>query len=382
MKKWFVCAVLSVFSLNSYAYWDLNDVSYLMPLPEVLERSDLMGMTAQGQKGELLPAHLHQQIPTLSVFMERAEESQVLAVIAVRIDPCFERKVPLSCQKQIRMVWQPVVKNNFRGTTTLDAALHSFYVLTDDEFDSLLRDLKQWKNKFSIQTRGLPLQIHPAFSQDAKAQREFNEIILKFAGDQNLTQITAMVLRGAGNMWAFAEFHRVEEDLQIQYVPRLDRMSQSYGNQVSIMDGYFSRGGMAPAPGVEHQDNINYTVADTEFFTENADEETIRNEYRSAYAILNPKIYSPARMDCVSCHVAQNAITWLRNFRPQWGSDPDLHIDEYYAPQYDLSNLSPRQNNFLNIRGLGYYNDEPAINQRVINESAEVADTLNRLFAL
>lgn len=376
--KWLLTLFVIFSSSVVLAKWDLNDVSYLMPLPkENLERSNLLGLGASGAQGELLPTSLTQQIPGLSFFLSRAEEEKVLRVVSVRIDPCFERPVPYPCEKQIRMVWQPVIQNPF-GIVAVDAALHSFYTLSDAQFESLLIEVKQWKTRFEVNVQGKPLQIHPVLATNPEALKSFTDLILKYAGQKTLSRVTAMVLRGTDNTWAFAEYKVNGDTLDMQFIPRLDRKSQAYINQITPDEERFTQGGMAPAP--VDRDNVNYSVADTDFFIQNADEETIRNEYRSSLAIQNPKKYSAATMDCVSCHVAQNATTWLSKTYPELSNSVNLAADKYHNPSYDLTNLSRQKNNFLIIRAFGYYGSEPAISQRVINESAEVADSLNRFF--
>lgn len=372
---------ITVFSSFGSAHWDLNDVSFLMPLPESENSHVLLSAESAGLQGALLPAHLHADIPGLSFVHSREEERRLLRVVSVRIDPCFQVLSPLACQKQIRLIWQPVVTDSLAGgMKTIDAALHSFYVLDDLSFDLLVQDLKTWKHQYSIETSGLPLQIHPAWSgyPEASSLKAFLTLILKYTGENNLTRITAMVVRGANNMWMFAEYHVQQGQLQIQRIPRIDRSSQAYSNQ-TLAPMHFAKGGMTPAPAYE--DNINHVVADTQMFEAHATEDIIVNEYRSSLAIQNPRKYSPATMDCASCHVAQNAMNWFRHRHARVGYDMAAGVEEYYNPRYDLTNISPNPANFLNIRGFGYYGKEPAISQRVINESAEVADSLNLYFA-
>ncbi len=82
-------------------------------------------------------------------------------------------------------------------------------------------------------------------------------------------------------------------------------------------------------------------------------------------------------MDCVSCHVTQPGIHWVLNKRPELKVDQLWSSEIYRNAKYDLSNMSTEVWNTQMIRGLGYFGENLAISQRVVNESAEVADAIN-----
>jgi hypothetical protein len=77
-------------------------------------------------------------------------------------------------------------------------------------------------------------------------------------------------------------------------------------------------------------------------------------------------------MDCVNCHISQPARQLLAE-QKAW---PSLE-EEYKNPNYDLTNKSTKLLSTKQMRSVGYFNDRLVIAQRVINESAEVADWLN-----
>ncbi|MBV2168955.1 MAG: hypothetical protein KUL82_09625 [Bdellovibrio sp.] len=375
----FVVSLLFFLSLQAQAAWDLNDVSYLLPLPTVVGGDALLGLEAPGKGGPLLEPILLGRVPILAIDMDREETYQALRVIAVRIDPCFPLPTPQSCQKQIRLVWQPLQEGRRRQAHAVDAALHSFYVLSDSEFANLLTDLEAWKTKYPVQTNFIPLQVHPAWAQQgdrSPALRDFQEIIKKYAGRANLTRVTAMVLRGAADMWAFAGFELRDGQLELFEVPRLKgRLAQSFVN-VAVPSDHFAGGGMSPSPkGSDTFDNI---VAESVRLGDGS-EELIRQEVKAAYRIENPKNFSPENMDCVSCHVAQPAIQWVLRKRPELQVDQLWSSEIYKNAKYNLTNRSPEVWNTQMIRGLGYFGKNMAISQRVINESAEVADSINLL---
>ncbi len=197
-------------------------------------------LTAPEEGGPLLETAVVDEIPQLDFETSREETNANLRVISVRIDPCFPLPTPQSCQKQIRLVWQPLQKISTGEIITVDASLHSFYVLSDEEFDSLLVDLQAWKKKYKVNTSYLPLQVHPAwFSKRDRSPSfiPFTEIIKKYVGMENLSRVTAMVLRGGGRMWAFAGFEYREGKLELIPVPRLGgKLSQAFVNMSGLTD--------------------------------------------------------------------------------------------------------------------------------------------------
>ncbi len=365
----------------SLAAWDLNDVSYLMPLPARLGTDSLLRMTDRGQGGEILPADMIQKIPVLAIDRPKEEIAANMRVVAVRVDPCFPLPTPQSCQRQVRLVWQPLEITRRKTIEAVDAALHAFYVLDDQQFSSVLKDLEAWKKKFKADTKFKPLQVHPAWAGEgdsSPALIAFNKVILKHIGPNQVNRVTAMVLRGNGDMWAFAGFDMRDGQLDMSPVPRLgNRKSQSFVN-LAVPADHFSGGGIAPS--AKGEDTLANLVGESDKITTGM-EELIRRETRAAFRIENPKHFNPENMDCVSCHVAQPALQWIGANRPEL-KVKDLWSKEVYTnSKYDMSNTSPDLGNTRTIRAFGYFDQNVAISQRVSNESAEVADLVNQYLA-
>lgn len=372
--------LLTSMALHAQAAWDLNDVTYLMPLPQTVGGDGLLRLESPARGGALLPVSMVNQLPVLAIDRTRPEVNSTLRVMAVRIDPCFPLPTPQSCQRQIRLAWQPIEINRRNEVETVDAALHSFYVLQDWEFANLLKEINAWKSKHSVNTKYMPLQVHPAWAAEkdsSPALADFQKIILKYAGVENFSRVTAMVLRGNGDMWAFAGFEPRGGKLELLPIPRLNRLSQSFINMAVPAD-HFSGGGISPVP--KGADTFNNIAAESLRMGEGT-EDTIREEVRAAFRIENPKFFNPENMDCVSCHVAQPAIHWVLNKRPELQVEKLWSQEIYGNPKYHLKNTSAEIWNTQQIRALGYFGKNVAISQRVINESAEVADFINRITA-
>lgn len=372
--------ILCLWAAPTRAAWDLNDVSYLLPLPEQKEDAGLLRISAKGKGGELIPAGLLEFIPFISFDMNRATTREALRLLAVRIDPCFPLPTPQSCQRQIRLVWQPVVSSPTGEVRTVDAALHSFYVLQEKEWTALLADLQNWKARYSPGLGSMPLQVHPAWQEEGVSSPSlaaFHKVITRYAGKENLTRITAMLLRRGGLMWTFIGYSVNGDSLQSFEIPRLNgKKAQGFIN-LAMPPDRFSNGGISPFP--RGEDILNTLVAGSDLL-EPKDEDTIRREARAAFRIQNPQAFNPENMDCASCHVAQSATHWVLNNRPQLKVEQIWNSEIYRNTRYNLENQSPGVANTQVIRAFGYFGSEVAISQRVINESAEVADSLNKSY--
>lgn len=377
MKTWIAPLLLTLGLIQpAFAAWNLNDVSYLMPLPTQIGPDNLLGLEAPGNGGPLLPRGTMGTIPPLSPVMTEADAAENLRVIAVRIDPCFPLPTPQACQKQIRLVWQPLEPGFRNKVQTVDAALHSFYVLTDAEFDGVLKDLAAWKKRFNVSTDNLPLQVHPAWKQQgdqSPAFLEFNSIVKKYAGVARLTRVTVMVVRGAGDMWTFQGYDFENGRLKLFKIPRTDRSAQTFIN-FAVPSDHFQRGMISPAPAGD--DAITKVISNSDRLKV-GNEDLILKELRAMHRAENPHNFNPENMDCATCHVALPARVWLENNRKDLPLGAHADAFAYKNPNHNMENKSTNIKNTQIIRAFGYFGEEVAISQRVIHESAAVADQIN-----
>lgn len=369
-------------SQASSVSWGLNDVTYIMPLPLKAKENNLLKLQSEGVKGVMIPEAMVMQLPFMDMQHEKDQINTMTRLMTVRIDNCFPLPTPQSCQKQIRMVWQPVLEED-GVITTVDAAFHSFYVLTDEEFTSLLQDLKSWKKKYqkcdsSASTEAL--DIHPYWKHDkdeSQALLDFNTVITKYAGQKNLTRVTVMVLRRMNDVWGFLGAEVKEGKLELGAIPRLDgKTSQMFFNSLRDINQYVGAM-MNPSP-LKPEANLNTFInkaTNAEIFTE---QELIGN-LQSAFAIENPNLFNPESMDCVNCHIAQSSREWLSaKITSTTIIDQNLFSAfKYTNANYNLENKSTQVFNTHQLRGVGYFGQNLAISQRVINESAVVAEWLS-----
>src|SRR5262245_28783787 len=144
---------------------DLNDVSFLFPLPKTLGSADeLMSLAESGPKGALLPPTLQAALPKpLSNFPMTTVAD--VRIVSARIDPCFGPSIGAPCKPQIRLAGQPRIAS---GSTvqTVDATVHLFYDLSDAELSAAVVRLRALKAMSPLETAYQPLGIHPVISRE------------------------------------------------------------------------------------------------------------------------------------------------------------------------------------------------------------------------
>lgn len=370
-------------SLLKMKSWDLNDVSILYPLPtaEQIGKDDsfiyFTSTTNPQTKVDpfVLPQDLLQHIPALIIPRSLEEIQASLQVVAIRIDPCFLEGVaaPYRCQKQVRFVWQPIEVGRRQQVVALDVALHSFYLLTDQQFSSLLMSLQKLKNEYLYNGNDQPLFIHSGLAANLSYRKSLSNLFLSVANINNLTRVTSMGLRGAGDMWTFQSFAYHNHQLTEEIIPRTqDATMQTFMNS-AIPATSFDGGSLDPMP--EGSDTFNELMLGSIELPEN--KILMQKQVQSILNIENPLKHHPKTIDCVSCHVAGPAKIWSLSSGLDWLDF--IKNNSYQNSNYNLTNPTELYINTQRLRAFGYNDSLPIISQRVINESAVVATYLNSL---
>ena len=381
----FVVLALSLGSLSTaQASWSPNDLSILLPLPASAESEELLHAETEGALGVLIPEKPFLKIPRLApVFRSNYEGYLSLRAVSFRIDPCFP-KVGGGCRKQIRIVWQPLVvgldKRSNEYVRTVDAAVHTFYDLSDNDFSLLLKEVGDLKINSNVVTDGLSLNVHPAaLAQGLKGPfvKGLHRILLSHIGQKNLTRMTFMLVRGPSILWVFGGFDFANGNPSPMVIPRLetgkDDKQQIFINSSATHDD-FVQSDIRPAP--DGPDTFNLLMGESARISPIEDRSEIKRGLVSILKIENPDFHSPNTMDCVSCHTAQATRTFaLNRFYPA-GLTTEMRAKQYRS-KFNLANTSAVAGATNNLHSFGYFEGEPSISQRTINEAAAVADSLN-----
>jgi hypothetical protein len=396
MKFTLICLTLLSFS-NLWAkvgQWELNDVSVLMPLPtEKDSRNFLLSAESTGRNGVLFPETHENSIKDLIISFERPEPDNIyqsIRVVGMRIDPCFKyTTIPFEkCHPQIRLVWQPTAGLNTKKVTTSDGAIHTFYDLTKEEFSGLTKDLMQLKiknQKYGIYTTGAPLNIHPAFNRQER-RHSFNEelktIILNYAGEKSLTRFTFMRLLTKDLWWSFGGRDKDRNGIwHDTVIPKLSKgdITQDFFNEESH-NPTGMRGTVLPDV-IEKSDDLSEIVNGYSLKNDANGVEKLKKSFQKINRIENPNIHSPASLDCVHCHITDATKLWVEKEKPEMYKKVQTGLDVYtqdFISRHNLRNVTNKKAHNKSLRAFGHFESSPSVNQRVINESASVADFLNR----
>jgi hypothetical protein len=355
--------------------WDVNDVSVLLPLPTDLTSDAILKTTSEGERGALLPGKYLNLLPPLAGSDHPEFVKSQLAVVGIRIDPCFPGIDPSGapCRVQIRMVWQPLTSVNGKQVSTLDAAVHTFYDLSQTEFSEFSQKLFTLNKDSKVNTQGLPLQIHPALASKGYASPywpKLKTLVLAYAGEFRLSRITFMTLEVPGQMWDFGGFDIDQKRAVHMVIPRIGTRQQSLVNRSQVEFEFL--GGEKPEPPLSTPDILNPVVTNSARLLAK-DEDLLRSSVEATYRIENPKFHSPATVECVSCHISQSVRGWAIKKFPEFNFDQSIF--KFTSP-LNLENQTGDYRAPKILRAFGYQGSEPSVNQRTINESANVAEEM------
>jgi hypothetical protein len=403
MKTTLLCFGFALFLSSHEAYasedkFQINDVSYLFDLPLSHESIDyLLSTESKGTKGELLSFDKYEAFRPLMTTMEQAGSSytefESLRVIGMRIDPCFQFDLPLrtedvNCSHQMRLIWQPVVKDENYTFTTLDASVHSFYKLSPEEFSELKSDLMNLKKKLKITTSGLPLGVHPALKM-ANTRDMFSKgiktIMLNYAGDSNLIRYTFMKLLSEKIWWEFGGVD-IKNGVPTKIsIPRYDAsVVEQHFFQNDFFDPLKMRASITPEieSKVVKEDNFYEVVKGYSYYFNPSYRKKLVQAIQTINRVENPAIHSPESIDCVHCHISTQTKYWLHKkdsslFSEKGSGKDNFSLSVKPVDHLALKNTSPQKENIKSLRMFGYFGKELAISQRTINESFNTMIILN-----
>jgi hypothetical protein len=374
-QKKILFVALSLFLANfaDAAPFGLNDVSILLPLPSSQAISSMLSPADQGAQGTLLPKDIYRHFPALDDrFDAESLYDNNFKVVGIRIDPCFFESPSTTCRRQIRMVWQPLVV--LRGkTSTLDASIHTFYEFNESEWRIVL---KKWAD-IAKGDLSQGLQINPTLKSEGytgATWTQLKKIILESCGDKSLTRVTGMQVT-ASRVWTFRGYDRSSGDWINMSIPRVNGTLQAFVLQPEVLFNLDQfQGTLAPAPGSE--DSFLSLIANSQDFKNRTSASDVSTLMSHVIQFENPGVHNPGTLDCVSCHLAQTTRLWGENNFPKWDWKNGFNSSRYPS-DLNLENNSVNPFNVNRLRAFGYFDADPILSQRVVNETANVSKTLN-----
>lgn len=370
----------SVTAIAGSVGWDLNDVSILYPVsnetyPELIGMVNLM---SDGSRRVLFEKGTFDLLGTQTIPLTESNESVYrrhydnLRVTAVRIDPCLEAIATpsKSCQSVIRVVAQPIARVNGGSLKVYDASIHLFYELRGSEFTQFVAEYNRLRG---TSTPGA-LYVHPALQQEnlnGPFSHGLKNLLLNSLEPSKLIKFTFMATNQAGDVWTWGGFYRndsLESSLRPIQIPLIGTTTDAFP---------FKTRTQVPQ-GLGHDTAL---FPDSLLWNPSAQSQNI-NRFASNIAriqkIENPVISSSSNTTCASCHKANSAkhysLEWKKtseSLQSAWLPKGNYNMKLMFQPSTSEDGR--------NFHAFSYFGTTPTVSQRVVNESALVADYLNNL---
>lgn len=345
---------------------DLNDVSFLVPLPEPARVEAMLTLSSSGAMGPLLPRHLFDGLPLLVADQKADALFDELRIVSVRVDPCFPGATG-ECLSQVRLVAQPVFVDQGR-LSTRDATVHLFYTLDEARFSSVVEQLFSMDELAGEMTNGA-LDVHPVLRRqglDGPYHGRLKAMVLEACGHATLSRVAFMTVDSTGTLWRFGAFDVERGVLQPELIPRLPSLVVQGVQELGTES--FRNGALLPAAPDDRLDTLL-----SERALRLADARTVSSAITSALRLEHPGRSSPRSVDCASCHVASRARSHAEQ---SLQLDTSAHPDVFAAEGFELRRADEAGDDPKALRAFGYLGAKSAFSQRTINESAVVARAL------
>jgi|GEM_PF-2050626 len=395
--KSFILAVFFIIGTNvNGAEWNILDVSYLLTLPKNNEvtNDEMVSPKTKGKLGTLVNFDLYNRLPPLDNAGngQQTMYDKDLKLVGVRVDPCPNTQEEKKCSPEVRLVWQPIVYDiDDKKWTASDASLHTFYSLSKNEFSLLAKDLWNLKlenQKMGVDTSKSPLNIHPALFKSSKFFPSLKNIILSYCGEKNLKKLTFMSLLTRNVWWRFGGIELKKGKWEVVIVPRvnlafIDIFNSAFeenppkNNPGKAMDGIFN---IFPDD-YPSEDNIFSLINNYERFNDERDLPVFKTKLSAVDRFMNPLKTNPTNLDCASCHFADNAKFYAESRFPELKGFQSK--DAFKNPNtaiYNVSNQTIGNKGTRLVRAFGYFYELPSINQRVIHDSVDSAEWMNKRY--
>lgn len=352
MKLLFLFSLLLTKTLLAQGFLP-HDISILFPMPEEIPTPHTL------MAKDFIPKEAFKKIPQLDPKLRQIHQGEHLQLAAIRIDP-----------PEIRLIWQIFSPVGTR-VEALDSAVHTFYKMENSslflkELQSVVQSTRKDVNLLT------PLSVHPTLLKEGftgKFGRDLFKLIHKSARQDNLFKVTFMALSIAETKWDFGGFLWENSRPSPLTIPKINHS----GTQIFINNSFHEfSGGFGPAP--KDQDEFNRLVSDS-YKSQVREPEKLLRAHLTSKRIENPRLETTETVDCVSCHLAQTARTWIELAEPALVKDNE---NKFTSKKYILINKTSDPGRTDNVHAFSYFLDMPTINQRTINDTAFVLEKLNR----
>ncbi|HEY0705540.1 MAG TPA: hypothetical protein VGG33_02015 [Polyangia bacterium] len=351
----------------------VNDVSYLFPLPKtVAEINNLLAVDPKIAGPTLLTDAMMTTALKEGFFVLGGDGFRSeLRVVGLRLDPCAAVTAvpdPATCRSEVRLVAQPV-RGSGGVVSTTDIAMHLLYQVTRADLDALLAGLLALKPG-NENLSALPLGPHPLMVKQGLAgafAKGTNALILKHVAPAKLLKVATMSVSREPDEWDFVQFEVRAGNLIAQNIAGLhDAGNPSPRMFISITSLPGGRRYSSTPP----DEAIGFPEAlRTSTSVQQLSPEALKAALGRLGDIENPAKSSVEKVDCASCHFGIEARAFYEGL-----TKTKTTLSFVAPPGQNIVQSVPANGAPGNTRAFGYIDQKVSVSQRVINESARVAD--------
>jgi hypothetical protein len=333
----------------------LNDVSMLVPLPP--EGGTALVRMSDGDG--LVPRALFDRLVTGPGDVIDAYDD--FHLVAIRFDLC-DRIAAGPCPEtegRLRLVFQPM-----RGAPpeATDVGLHAFYPIPEDDLGAIVDELRALAAIAKTPTTAALTVSPPLVAGNTAYATRLRALVVSYAVSDRLARLTlfAQDAKAAALIWAFRGEERRDGSFAAIEIPDVAVLQQR--TVLSGSDTTYNTSPVADAPA-----GFMLALASDRFAAASPAERMVALE--SLAAVQNPGMHGTETVQCVACHVS----TFLTARRATVaGVDASAIAGTFGAP-FDLATSAGiSTTNDRALRAFGWVRRDPAISQRVVNDTAQV----------
>jgi len=382
----------------------MNDLTVMFPMATTAAELDayLAPTTIGADGGALVP-------PAVYTADSGAIPLSDLRAVGFRLDPCFGQLGPITdpstCDNQIRLIFQPL----FGGAADTppeaeDAGVHVLYSITRDQLLAAVKEIAAARAAVDDSDLG-PLGVHPIMAREGmggEMAQKLTAIAAKYAAGTKIERITTFelealdaggggsgIMNGSGSggpivtsdlfweMHGFDVKNGVETAIEVPTLPPATT-NDSLNAATNPLEAQ-------PSPATSSADN--FALLASASMAMAAAPAARQAAFDAALRVENPMKNTADSIDCVSCHIAEQARELVGEQMLGMSSTgnsnafvPDPSIPAADLAQTTTSLFNPSDNG-LDIHAFSYLGTVPLINQRVINETAANLAYLQTLVA-
>ena len=343
---------------------NLHDVAILFPLLDWKEKDKsehlkiALNSKLEGSQG-FVPAETNKNI-----LVSRDESLYRLA--AIRIDPCVNQPTAKGnkdiCIRQLRLVWQQYFRNSSQTDgKAIDNNIHTIYSLSKEDFAGLVSQMRKLHDAAGFDYSKEALGPHSVLLKEGTSGQYYQglkKVLAQYARVSNLAQIARFM---------------ITLEPPFMTAPEWNFKIFSFSKGQFVEQGKFAQtlqSTIPPFNAAQHADSLAREFSDEQ-------------NWKNSFVVENPNLHDPLSMDCGSCHSSTKARFLLEVKKSTFPIPAERYVNSKWNMTVNMEKqmpggvLIPSNELQTPFQNFSILHDKYRISQRVVNESALSADTIN-----